>query len=139
MVRTFGERLQLWQRQLLVRLLGIRAMVTLLGQRLLPEPEQTELRRTLIERWAENNKQAYLNSLRAIVGWSVAGRLNAIQCPTLVVAAEHDYTPLDIKQACVDRIPHAKLAVIADSRHMTPVDQPERFNRVLVDFLEKQS
>lgn len=40
------------------------------------------------ERWAENDTRAYLQALKAIVGWSVAERIRAIRCPTLVITAD---------------------------------------------------
>ena len=39
------------------------------------------------------------------------------------------------KEAYVAQMPHAKLLVIEQSRHATPLDQPERFNQALVNFL----
>ncbi|MNN88373.1 hypothetical protein D3C81_2060490 [compost metagenome] len=44
---------------------------------------------------------------------------------------------MSLKQAYVDRLPSARLVVIEDSRHATPLDQPEQFNRTLLDFLEQ--
>ncbi|MCY1182121.1 putative aminoacrylate hydrolase RutD [compost metagenome] len=64
-------------------------------------------------------------------------RLGQITCPTLVISADNDYTPVSLKQAYVDRLPSARLVVIEDSRHATPLDQPEQFNRTLLDFLEQ--
>jgi len=92
----------------------------------------------LIERWAENDKRAYLASFRAIMGWSVVERLGEIGCPVLVVAADQDYTPVAFKEAYAANLPHAELAVISDSRHLTPVDRPEQFNEALLAFLSKQ-
>lgn len=62
-------------------------------------------------------------------------RLSRISCPTLVVTADRDYTPVAQKQAYVDELPNARLLVIEDSRHATPMDQPEYFNRSLLAFL----
>jgi pimeloyl-ACP methyl ester carboxylesterase len=106
-----------------------------LGKRIFPKPEQEELRRTFVERWAENDKRAYLDATRGLVGWSVSERLGEIRCPTLVVAADEDYSPVEVKRAYTVNIPGAELVVIEDSRHGTPVDQPERFNAVLLEFL----
>lgn len=136
-VRTFKERLGVIQRELIVRLLGMRKMGEILSKRLFPRPEHEELRRQFVERWAQNDKRAYLHSLRAIVGWSVADRLSTIRCPTLVIAADKDYTPVSLKEAYVARMPQARLVVIPDSRHATPVERPERFNEALMAFLSK--
>jgi len=138
-VRTFKERLQVFQRLLIVRLLGMRKMGEVLGKRLFPKPEQEGLRRTFIERWAENDVQAYMDAMRAIVGWSVTEHLDSIRCPTLVIAADGDYTPVALKEAYVAKMPRAKLVIVHDSRHATPVDQPEQFNQALTAFLSEHA
>ena len=61
--------------------------------------------------------------------------LSRIACPTLIVTADHDYTSVALKQAYTRLIANAELIVIEDSRHATPLDQPEAFNRVLLKFL----
>jgi pimeloyl-ACP methyl ester carboxylesterase len=118
-----------------VRLRGMRAMGEALAGQLLPEPGQAALRHTFVERWAENDRRAYLAALGAIGGWSVRRRLPALRCPTLIVAAELDYTPVDYKVAYCAAIPRAELAVIAGSRHLTPIDRPAELNATVMAFL----
>jgi pimeloyl-ACP methyl ester carboxylesterase len=89
----------------------------------------------MAERWAKNDKHAYLASFDAIVGWGVQERLSKVSCPTLIISADRDYTPVALKENYVKLLPDARLAVIADSRHATPMDQPERFNQTLLEFL----
>ncbi len=136
-LRTFGERLAFFQRALLVRCLGMRYMASLLGRLLLPEPHQQADQQTLIQRWAKNDKKAYLASLRAIIGWSVADRISSIQCPTLIIAADMDYTPISFKEAYRAKMSQAELVVIRNSRHLSPVDQPEQLNDALLEFLAR--
>ncbi|MBN1146018.1 MAG: alpha/beta fold hydrolase [Anaerolineales bacterium] len=137
--KTWRERIQGWQRFLLVRLAGMRKMGEVLSERLLPKPEQAELRRMFVERWAENDPRAYGEAMKALVGWSVSEHLEQITCPVLVVTADQDYTPVEAKAAYVKRLPRGEMAVIKDSRHATPVDQPEEFNRVVMEFLARQT
>ncbi|HEY72686.1 MAG: 3-oxoadipate enol-lactonase [Anaerolineaceae bacterium 4572_32.2] len=137
-LRSFEERLRALQRLLITHLLGMRKMGQVLSERLLPKPEHAELRRIFVERWAENDKRAYIDSMKALVGWSVADRLGDIRCPTLVIAADEDYTPMSLKEAYVAQIEQAELVVIQDSRHATPVEQPEQFNQALMTFLARQ-
>ncbi|MNE84557.1 hypothetical protein D3C80_1814750 [compost metagenome] len=40
-----------------------------------------------------------------------------------------------LKAAYVKLLPDARLVVIEDSRHATPLDQPQRFNQTLLEFL----
>ncbi|MCY1249010.1 putative aminoacrylate hydrolase RutD [compost metagenome] len=89
----------------------------------------------MAERWARNDKRAYAASFDAIVGWGVQERLARINCPTLIISADRDYTPVALKEHYTALIPDAQLAVIADSRHATPLDQPQAFNQTLLQFL----
>lgn len=131
------EYLEIAKRWSLSRLFSLETIAKGLGRLLFPKPEQAELRRKIEERWPQNDKRAYLASLDAIIGWGVRERLARIICPTLVISADHDYTPIAQKEAYVKEMPNARLLVIEDSRHATPLDQPQRFNRSLLAFLEE--
>ncbi len=137
--RTLQERLQILQRFLIVRLLGMRKMGEVLSKRLFPNPDQAQLRKIFVERWAENDPRAYREAMRALVGWSVADRLSEIRCPTLVIASDQDYTPVSAKEAYVSRIPNARLVVIPNAHHAVTVERPEAFNQILLDFLTQLS
>lgn len=128
------ERLEIAKRWLLARLLPLETLAKALGKLLFPRPEQAELRHKVEQRWPRNDKRAYLASLDAIIGWGVRERLQRILCPTLVISADRDYTPVEAKQAYVTELPDARLQVIDNSRHATPLDQPQRFNTALLDF-----
>jgi 3-oxoadipate enol-lactonase len=133
------EYLEMWPRFLILKALGVHRMGMALGKRLFPKPEQEEKRRVFVERWSQNDKRAYEESLRAILGWSVEGHLGEIRCPVLVITAEKDYWPLDVKQSYVKKMPDARLAVIADARHAVAVEKPDEFNQILDEFLASQN
>lgn len=135
-VRSAREYWWWAKRWTLARVLSLATVGKALGDRLFPKPAQADLRRKMAERWAKNDKRAYLASFDAIVGWGVQERLSRITCPTLVISADHDYTPVAQKENYVKLLPDARLVVIEDSRHATPLDQPEVFNTTLLDFLE---
>ena len=135
-LKTFQSWKSYLQRTILFRLVGMRKIGEVVGEKLFIKEEQEELRLDFIEKWAQNHKPSYMASFRAGVGWSVADQLNEITCPVLVIAADEDYTPVEAKQAYVDKLPNARLTVIEDSRHATPVEHPDEFNRVLLGFLE---
>jgi 3-oxoadipate enol-lactonase len=125
-------------RRLIVRLFGMRTLGRFLGRKLFPRPEQAALKRAFIERWAENNPDAYLASLATVSGWSVEDRLDSIACPVCVIAGEYDFIPLKVKQSCADRVPNGELIVIPASGHFTPMDNPDELNRTVMSFLERQ-
>jgi pimeloyl-ACP methyl ester carboxylesterase len=65
-------------------------------------------------------------------------RLHAIAAPTLVVwGAADPLTPLALGRRIVDSVPDAELAVFADCAHSPNVEQPERFNDLLREFLRR--
>jgi pimeloyl-ACP methyl ester carboxylesterase len=66
----------------------------------------------------------------------VTGQLPTISCPALIISADDDYWPVAEKEAYTAQIPNARLLVVEDSRHATPVDQPEVFNTAVLDFLQ---
>jgi 3-oxoadipate enol-lactonase len=135
--KTIMDRLRLSTRIALVHLIGIRNTTYVISRKLFPKPEQALLRNTMVERWSQNDRKVYLNSYRAVIGWSVMEKLNIIDCPTLVITGDRDYIPMSLKKECVSRITKADLLVITDSGHATPVDQPEKFNKALFEFLTK--
>jgi len=136
-LKGFRRRLTIQMRFLIVGLFGMRAMAKVIGKRLFPYPGQEGLRDTFIERASKNDPRAYLDSVRALDGWSVADRISSIRCPVLVISSDQDYTPVDLKRAYAAKIPGATVAVIENSRHAAPVDQPEQLNRMILDFLQQ--
>lgn len=134
-LKTWKQRIAIYQRFVIVRLMGMRKMGEVLSKVLLPSPNHAKERSVFVERWARNEPSAYLRALRALIGWSVTDRLKDIACPTLVVGADQDYTSVEFKQQYTGMIPGARLAVVADSRHMLPVERPAEFNTVVSDFL----
>lgn len=128
-------RQEIERRAGIVRQLGMRAMGEALSPNLFPKPEHAALRETFVARWAENDPQAYVEALRSMLDWDVADRLGALGCPTLILAADQDYSPLAAKEAYVKLIPNARLVVIPEAHHAVPLEQPEKFNAALADFL----
>lgn len=121
----------------IVQQLGMRAMGQALAANLLPKPEHAGLRDIFIERWAENDPEAYIAATRSMLGWDVTGRLGEITCPALIISADQDYSPVAVKEMYIKRMPNAQLAVIPDAHHATPMEKPEEFNRVLGEFLSQ--
>lgn len=119
----------------LVRALGLRRTARLVARRLFPHDDQAPKRQRVVHVLSANPRRAYLTTIRALIGWSALERLHALRAPTLIIAAEHDYTPLADKRAEMRHFPQAQLVVVAGSRHGTPFDAIERFNASVLEFL----
>jgi 3-oxoadipate enol-lactonase len=136
--KTAKEHWQVFQRLAVSRIFGMRKMGEIIAGRLFPGPDQAPIRAQFAERWAGNDKAAYLAALRAIIGWSVEDRLGKIRCPVLVISGDRDYYPIEDKKKYVAKIPNASLVVVENSGHATPADQPEELTRLIVEFLDRQ-
>jgi 3-oxoadipate enol-lactonase len=64
------------------------------------------------------------------------GRLSEIAAPTLVVVGDADMPPVhEAADVLVSQIRGARKVVINDAAHLPNLEHPERFNRLLVEFL----
>ncbi len=63
--------------------------------------------------------------------------LEGIQVPTLIVGGEEDkIIPESQLQIMQKLIPHSQLAVVKGSGHLINLEQPEEFNRIILQFLD---
>lgn len=125
-------------RRTAVQVLGMRRVGKIIAKKLFVKPDQEDLRREFVRRWSRNDKQAYVWSVDAIMGWSVWDRLPGIAVPTLLVASDEDYTPVSDKERIAARMPNAELTVVRDARHALPVERPDDFNAIVDDFLARR-
>jgi 3-oxoadipate enol-lactonase len=78
----------------------------------------------------------YVACCAAVAGVDTGARLADIAVPTLVIAGELDAgTPLSMSEAIVGQVPDARLQVIAGASHLSAVEQPAQFARIVADFM----
>lgn len=67
-------------------------------------------------------------------------RLENIKAPTLVLAGARDYPDfLQIADVLTERITGAQKVILPDSAHIPPMDQPEVFNQLVLEFLAQSA
>jgi len=82
--------------------------------------------------------EGYIACCNAIRDLDFSGDLHRIKAPTLVIAGEKDVgTPVAMSEAIAKAIPGARLAVIPGAAHLSAVENPEEFNRLVEDFLAR--
>jgi pimeloyl-ACP methyl ester carboxylesterase len=65
-----------------------------------------------------------------------AQRLHEITAPVLVVVGDEDVPPVfDAVELVMEKVPHARKAVIHDAAHLPNLEHPHEFNRVVLEFL----
>ncbi len=87
---------------------------------------------------ADTGADAFVRQQTAIMG-RVDSRpsLASIACPTLIVVGDEDgLTPPDRARVMADAISGARLANIAQSGHLSPLEQPNAVSEVLTAWLE---
>jgi pimeloyl-ACP methyl ester carboxylesterase len=66
-------------------------------------------------------------------------RLGEIQAPVLIVHGEQDIgVPLHYARRAAERFPNARLVVFEKAGHWTQRDYPEKFNKLMLEFLSEQ-
>jgi pimeloyl-ACP methyl ester carboxylesterase len=69
-----------------------------------------------------------------------AGGLRAIRAPTLVISGEHDMqSRLDGAAELAHALPEALRVVVREAGHLPNLDNPQVYNEVLSDFLERNT
>src|ERR1700728_3598513 len=81
----------------------------------------------------------YLAQLQAILAWESFSRLPQITAPTLVIHGKGDrLVPLGNGELIAARIPGAQLLLLAHASHLFLIDQPERAEKAIFEFLAAQ-
>lgn len=130
---TASKRMMLWTRMLLMRLFGPEFLAERTARKMFPNPGQEALRE-LVQK-SQTPKQVYLALLGSLSRWSVDDRLAWLTMPTFVVAGEYDYFPPQEAQAFAERLPDGRCLIFEDAHHHLPLEKPEDFNRVTMEFL----
>ncbi len=78
----------------------------------------------------------YIGCCHAIPAIDLTDRLGGIGSPTLVIAGDQDVgTPVEMARAIQLGIPGARLAVLPRASHLSNLEHPGPFGRLLADFL----
>ena len=93
----------------------------------------------LLDSVARIHEASYQKTLEASVAQDRGAPLEKISVPTLVMAGEEDTVyPPELAREMARRIPGAKLVMFEGTGHLANLEQPERFNQALLDFLLQQ-
>ena len=80
----------------------------------------------------------YIGCCHALPKIDVTSRLAELHCPALVIVGEEDPgTPVDMAREIQAALPGAELEILRSASHLSNLEQPAEFNRVLLRFLDK--
>lgn len=104
------------------------------SQTRLPASVRAELRAQRMQ----NNRRGLANSLRGL-GTAAQpplwDRLSELRMPTLLIAGELDQKFAAIARSVAGALPNARLALVPDAGHTVHLEQPEIFDRLVLEFM----
>jgi 3-oxoadipate enol-lactonase len=78
----------------------------------------------------------YVASCLAVRDADLAGTVGSIRAPSLIIAGAEDVaTPPSDAEKLHERIAGSELVVLDDASHLCNLEQPERFNHLVLEFL----
>ena len=108
-------------------------------RRLLGKNPRPEAFQALMESFAATHAESYIKTIEASVAHDRAALLEEIRVPTLVITGTEDQVyPPAMARDIARRIPGAKLVEIEGAGHMSNLEQPERFNQAVLEFIDRQ-
>jgi pimeloyl-ACP methyl ester carboxylesterase len=122
---------------LLIRVFGMKLLGWLCAARMFPQPWQRSLRERAAAVIGAAAPSSYLSIIAALLQWSATERLERLRSRVVMIAGEHDLTPLQEKRELALQL-HAAIAVVRDSRHGTPFDAVEATNACILAMLFDQ-
>lgn len=133
---SFSQAYYFFQRILAVHVIGLKAQSKIVSGRIFPLDGQEELRALAEKQIISADPRAYRSAMRNLALFSSRKRLKEINKPTLVISGANDTTVgIDQQKILADGIPGARHVVIPNAGHAVAIDQFEKFNKTLLDFL----
>ena len=95
-----------------------------------------------VKAWIELEHKALIGSRvsQALKNQITQAKLKQLKLPTLLIAGAADlYTPPSISRMIAAEIPNSRVVLVSESGHSIYWEQPEIFNRAVLDFIGGQS
>jgi pimeloyl-ACP methyl ester carboxylesterase len=104
-------------------------------------PDHTALLGPLTEMILRSTPETFANQQRALLDRPDARAvLGGIRCPTLVLCGRQDiWSPAAQHEEIAASIPNARLVIVEECGHMSPVEQPKAVTKVLLSHLQNQT
>lgn len=101
-------------------------------------PLEPEIHRQLVESFGRISPAGFRAAVECLPSHDVRDDLAGIAGPALViVGAEDRETPPSYAEALAGALPRSTLEILDGVGHLSPSEAPERFNRLVADFLSR--
>ncbi|HVA23332.1 MAG TPA: 3-oxoadipate enol-lactonase [Chloroflexota bacterium] len=83
-----------------------------------------------------NDAEGYALAVGALSRFDVRPQLGRIKAPTLVITGDQDAAcPPDLGRHIASSVQHGRFELLPSASHVSCVEQPDAFNRLVLDFL----
>jgi len=72
-----------------------------------------------------------------IKDWNVTDRIHEIKVPVLLTTGQHDIVRPSVVDVMQNEFKHVERALFSKSAHLSMIDEPDRMNEVIQDFLDR--
>lgn len=115
----------------------LRAMAEARVGVLVGQEADSAVREEVVETMAKIDPAAYRIGAEAVWLADQRDRAQEIGAPTLVIVGDQDLvTPIDLSSELVDLVPDARMQVIAGAGHLTNLEKPLEFDRIVDQFIQ---
>lgn len=136
----WSERLYFIKRGLRAFILSPQAQADLVARRVFPNADQEAFRRMLKASIAQADGKVYRACMLALARYDGREQARKIAAPVLVISGANDTTvPLEVQKELVHALPHAAQVIIPHAGHAANIDQPQLFNRLMLEFYANPS
>jgi 3-oxoadipate enol-lactonase len=116
----------------------LRAFAEARADFLLAQPADPAVRNEIVETMARIDPTAYRIGAEAVWLADQRDRARDIEVPTLILCGNDDsVTPPHLSRALRDLIRGSTLEIVSGAGHLTNLEQPEAFNALIGDFLDR--
>lgn len=97
-----------------------------------------EARNKLYKSFLKIRIQSYLKTIAETVTYNASSNLSKFDVPTQLIYGEYDkLTPVSIGKMAQKQILNSSLNIIQNAGHLSNIEQPEAFNKIIKNFLSK--
>ncbi len=72
-----------------------------------------------------------------VPGYNLLPKLRGLNIPTLVIAGDHDFIPVEVAEHIAQALPNATLVTIKDCGHFSYLERPGDVRSALNDFFQR--
>lgn len=120
---------------------GLEKLASDFPSKLLSDKTESDIRELISDTIISQNPKGVIGSIIALATRTDSLELlKSISVPTLIIVGEEDkLTPLEFSTQMHREISDSRLVVLTEAGHLTAMEQPEKFNAALENFLTEIS